>query len=434
MGWLSIGRVGLVVTVAAVIAAATVLVDGRSTDLSPTVRPGALPGPQAAWRMLPPLPDRAATDVDGGAIAVAGGRIHVTVADRAGQSSLPTEVRTYRWQSDRWRQVGNALPANRGAPITLLGGKRPCVVLPFGREVSVWCASDQAWRRLGPPVFSTAAPSNRVALAGAFTASGRPYVLRAQAQAGDEGVMLAGRPHHSAFTRETDAWRVAPPRGMDPQAVGGTQRMFGFSFEDRPCVAYKRIPPDPAEVASVHVSCLDEGRWQTLQVPPLTLAAVEGSSLTGRAFIDPDGATAAGGEVYVGLDHYHGYEVDWPVFALRDGRWVRTALGDGEQGWNEQGSLHLIGGNPWAVRFDQRPAPGGLRTRLVVRALDPASGDTATVGAPLLADAKFYGPLYWGLAAAHETVYAMATVPAPDLQRNELRVFALEGHAVRSAE
>jgi len=81
-------------------------------------------------------------------------------------------------------------------------------------------------------------------------------------------------------------------------------------------------------------------------------------------------------------------------------------------------------GRLWAVRFDQRPSPTGLRTRLVVLRQGDR-GRLERVGHPLLDDKPLRGPLYWGLATVKTRIYALATVPDGTHGRNVARVLAL---------
>jgi hypothetical protein len=70
---------------------------------------------------------------------------------------------------------------------------------------------------------------------------------------------------------------------------------------------------------------------------------------------------------------------------------------------------------------------------LLVRTLSPTTGRAITVGRPLLANAKFYGPLYWDLERLGGRVYALATIPMRKLRRNELRAFVLDDERARSS-
>jgi len=240
------------------------------------------------------------------------------------------------------------------------------------------------------------------------------------------GVSVEGRPRHTAYELQGGTWRQAGT-DIDPSAEHGTQRPFGFSVVGRPCIAYNRLSGDPAVGPLVDVSCLRRDRWQRGMLPPIsaeTAAAAQEGAQAEPHVVNADGATAVGDQVHLGVDFFHGDQVDWPVFRSKQGRWEETGLARDSTTWNSQGSLHTVDREAWAVRFDQRQGSTGLRTQLQVRALDE-KGRARNVGHPLLRDARFFGPLYWDLAATTRQVYVGATVPMRGRGRNEFRVFVL---------
>jgi hypothetical protein len=260
-------------------------------------------------------------------------------------------------------------------------------------------------------------------LAGTFRSGGRLYVIRAETQRSQTGAGV--RIEHRVFGRIGRKWREPAAGDIDPAAPLGTQRIFGVTRAGRPCLIYDALSDNPARGPRVQERCLRQGGWRPTVTPPLALNDVAQGAQRGREAINTDGAAVIDGRLFVGVDHFQATQVNWPVYeAHRDG-WKSTRFTQVERsGWNAQGSLYAMAGQLWAIRFDQRSSRTGLRTRLVAlrRAV---TGRIEQVGQPLLENAQFFGPLYWGLATVHARVYAAATVPLPGQRRNEFRVFAL---------
>lgn len=414
---------GAGLTIAAVAAVVGFGLDGAEPGTRAEARVTAAPASDARWEAVPALPGARSMDVDGAATAVADGRLHVAVVDRARSSRRPSTVLVYRLDDRRWTRVAPALEVNRGGRVDLLGGATPCVAGVSGQSTRLWCAEKVAWRSVGGEVFDTTFPEPVTTYAGAFTSDGRVYVLRAHLQNASTqpgAVAVTGRVEHTAYVRSGDGWRSIGG-DLDPSAPAGTQRPFPLTYRGHACIVFNRLSSDPRVGPQVTTRCLIGSTWSDAGVPPITLTPKAGQTLEA---INVDGATVADGRLVVGLDHFRGEAVDWPVKRWDGDRWTATPLGADVSGWNEQGTLHTIRSEPWAVRFDQRPSASGLRTRLVVRRQD-ADGRSREVGRPLIENARFFGPLYWGLEAVEDDVYAMATVPDRKARRNRIAVFSL---------
>lgn len=389
----------------------------------------ATSAPSVEWRALPQLPDHGGRDIDGAAVTNADDSLYAAVVDRAPRTDVPSRVAVYRLGDGRWHGPigGRPLPLNRDGRFDLLGGERPCVVLPQAQRVHAWCVSESGrWEQLGPAVFDTTYPRPDTTFAGAFRSQGRVYVLRADIQrASQPSGANRRRLEHRVLRFDGRRWSEPAMGDIDPGAAQGSQRVSGLTWDGRTCVAYDRLGGQPGQGPSVHVRCLEDGRWSPAG-PALDLSGVVGApNIADREAINLDGAVAVDGILHIGVDHFRPEDVDWSTLALHDKAWSPTPLG-GEKSptWDAQGSLHEIGGQVWAVRFDQRPSSQGLRATLVVRALG-GGGHAQDVGAPLIRDARLYGPLYWGLAEVAGSVYAIATIPRSRAARNELQVFRL---------
>lgn len=383
-----------------------------------------------AWQALPPLSTGRAIDIDGAAIAAAGNELYAAVIDRAASPAEPSHVQTFRLNGGKWTTLGR-IPMNRDAPFYLTGGERPCITATRLHSVRVWCLSrwDRRWRRSGDTVFHSTYPGPGVTLAGSFMSRGRQYVLRAEARRVSDGV----RTEHRVFARAGSRWREPAPGDIDRTAPMGSQRVSGVTYEGRPCLIYDALSDNPAQGPRVQLRCLRRKAWQTAATGPLSLDDVSRSVQRGREAINTDGAAVVNDRLFVGIDHFQATQVRWRVYRASERQWTDSGFTRvQEAGWNSQGSLHAIGEQLWAVRFDQRPGPKGLRTRIVVLRQTPR-GRVEQVGAPLLANAPFYGPLYWGLATAGGHVYAAATVPVAGTRRNEFRIFALSRPRSRPA-
>lgn len=403
-------------------ASAAAIAIGGVVAQHPAVSLSQIPRHDASWVRLPPLP-RPGFDVDGAALATAAGALHVAIVDRSPARQRASRLWVYRLAAGRWEgPVGRRpLSVNRGAMVSVIGGRRLCVVAPRARAVDAWCAGSRDWTSLGQP-FTTSYPEPVTGFSGAFADRGRLLAIRTHlqdARSSDGGTSIDGRPALRVLGRRGRAWDAIAGE-VDPTVAGGTLRPFGLSYAGAPCLAYDALSSARTVKSEIRVACVRQNRW-VQAVPALTADQMAGSD---RAVMNVDGATVADGSLYLGVDRFEGRRVTWPVMVLRGGRWIATDLGGSKPGWNSQGSLTTIGGRPWAVRFDQRPGADGLQTRLVVRTL-AADGRGRDVGEPLVNNRRFYGPLYWGLVQAGRTVYAMATVPQPSRSRNVVAVFAL---------
>jgi hypothetical protein len=386
------------------------------------------------WRLLPPLPQGAVRDEDGAGVAAVDEGIDVAVVNRDVREMEPSRVGVYSFKRARWSgPVGGVeLPVNRGEMVTLLGGRRACVVGAAGRFVLVRCLVSGSWRQIGPPVFKITPHEHVTSYAGAFLSGGRMYVIRGRLQHAHvtpDGSALRGRLAHDVLTMHGFRWQRVGRGEIDPAAVGGTQRPFGLTLNGAPCLAYDSLG---RREATVRVRCLESRRWRSV-APHLTTVDATRDRRTGtRSAINVDGAAALRGRAYLGLDYFHGRAVEWPVLELgRDRTWRRTKLGGDRRGWNEQGSLYSLGERLWAVEFDQRDSPHGLRVSLFVRRLDQ-DGRAVQVGQPLISDTTLFGPLYWGLAEYGRQVYALASLPSPLGRHNDVRLFELRQGASRS--
>lgn len=386
-------------------------------------------GVRARWRALPSLPGAAQIDIDGASVVTAHGHVIVSVVSRAASEASPSQVLSFKWSGHAWRSVGGPLAVNRGARVDLFGGRRACIAGPTGRAVRVWCmGSDRRWHRVGGAAFRTTAPSPVTGYDGAFIADGKLIVIKAHvrdARSAPGSAGISGRLEHMLYAFNGARWQPLTRGQLDASATNGTQRPFGFDGS-RPCVAYDALPRDRAQSPTIRIRCIgDRGRLHTMR-PALTSSRVAaGAGRRGtRIGIDVDGATVAGGVIFLGVDEFVGRHVKWPVMALRGGRWSTTPLG-ADSSWDAQGSLYTIAGWPWAIQFDQRDEPDMIRTRLIVRRLLP-DGTAATVGQPLIENAKLVGPLYWGLTLAQSKIYAMATLPNTSGTRDEVRVLQLD--------
>lgn len=379
--------------------------------------PAAVPAER--WSPLPALPSRRPIDLDGADIATADGALFVSVVGR-GDPGAPSRVSVFREAGGRWlpEDRGERLLVDRDQRVDLLGGNRPCVAASYAGRVHVRCLVRGRWRSVGPPAFRV---SEGASFGGAYRAPDGIVLLRVARVS--TALAPGSRLRTTAYRRLRNRWVADAPGEIAPTVPGGAQRPFGFVAAGRRCAAYDALPADRRTSPSVTVSCSSAGRWRP-NGPPLDPTA--GARLPNVAF-GVEGAAAIGDTIYVGVDRFVGGAVDWTVHALRDGRWRPTSMGGADPEWNEQGSLFTIGGELWAIRFDQRPNEGSLATRVLVLRRDRRSGRTAQIGAPLRQSDRLSVPLYYGLAELDGAIYAMATLANPRTRRDEVRVFLLTG-------
>lgn len=378
-------------------------------------RPAAAPAER--WSPLPALPSRRPIDLDGAGIATAGGALFVSVVGRGGLGA-PSRVSVFREAGGRWLPVarGEPLLVDRDRRVDLLGGDRPCVAAGYAGRVHVRCLLRGRWRSAGPPAFRV---GDGASFGGAYRAPDGIVLLRVARVS--TALAPGSRLRTTAYRRLGDRWVTDAPGEIAPAVPGGAQRPFGLVAAGRRCAAYDALPANRRTSPSVAVSCYSTGRWRP-DGPSLDPTA--GARLPNVAF-GVEGAAAVGDTIYVGVDRFVGRAVDWTVHALQDGRWRPITMGGTDPEWNEQGSLFAIGGELWAIRFDQRPNEGSLATRVLVLRRDRRSGRTAQVGAPLRQSDRFSVPLYYGLAELEGAIYAMATLPNQRTRRDEVRVFLL---------
>lgn len=411
------GRAGGAAAVLGVAAAVSVAATRPAEQLASDPAPDA-----ATWRPLAAPPAAAKWDVDGAAITSARRRLYLAVVDRGGGRSSLSKIHTFRLDGQRWRALG-VLALNRDEPFFLTGGDRACVISTVRRDVLTRCitAVQHAWRQVGGTAFTTTYPSPGVALAGAFVAGGRVHVVR-----GDARFKGASRRRfvHRVLQETDNDWGLLGQPDIDGETALGTQRVAGLSRQGRPCLVYDALSDDPSRGPSVRHRCIQGETWHAMS-PPLPLKAVSPSFQAGREAINVDGAAFVAGRLFVGVDHFRPAQTNWPVFYLTRGRWRAAEFPAQPAGWNAQGSLYGLGGVLWAVRFDQRPTPSGLHTRLVALRRD-RDGKVRQVGQPLIENQPLRGPLYWGMAEANGRIFLAATIPASPAGRNTVRVFTLQ--------
>lgn len=425
-------RILLVTSMAVAALAAAAIVAWPHTS-SPTLglRTATVTASTTRWSMLPPLPGREHIDIDGAATAIFAGHLYVEVVNRNPDPAQPSSVDVFRWTGSAWEgPLGEtAVQVNRGSPVDLLVTDKLCLAGTVQTSATLWCLEGARWTQQGPPAFSTTYPQPITGYDGAFVASGHVYILRAHyagAAIKPGQANVSGTLQHNVLELVGNAWVRSD---LDLGAPRGTQRPQGFDWDGKPCIAYDRFGSNANVSPTVSVRCQNGSDWNKVSAAPdLTLATAADSATASKNphnAIELDGAVVVGGRLLVGVDYFQARNVDWPTLALDSGHWEHETLGTSSAHWDEQGTLYNIAGVPYAVRFDQRSSGHGLRTRIVVRRVVDAHGHSETVGQPLIRNARFLGPLYWGLQHNGTNLYAMTTIPLPSARRNEVRVFQM---------
>jgi hypothetical protein len=379
------------------------------------------------WTLLPPLPDRATTDVDG-VVALGGPLPTVAVINRGPDSATVSTVITWQWNQGQWtRAAETPLTIDRNQQAFAAGGS--CIAAPVHQQATVWCLTNGAWQRSGRHLFDVDADSITRPTLSAYSADGSPQtaarVAAATATAATGDATIKGRPRATSFVRtDRGAWEYAGPIASTRDAPGGSLRPFAFSLSGSQCYVATLLGRSAKRSPTIGGSCRSSRdsarvRW----FPPLRVSRAAGKlAAANRVALNSDGAVGRDRDAFVGVDVFEGPSTSWQVWRLRGRTWRRTELSVTPPGWNSQGSLYRVGQLVLALRFDQQgDLSTGLRSRITVRGLTEDSR-VGNVGSPLV-DGTARAPLYWDLAAGPDQVFAAATSPNATTGRNDVRVW-----------
>ncbi|WP_445150488.1 hypothetical protein [Baekduia sp. Peel2402] len=364
-------------------------------------------------------------DLDGATITGVGRTLYVSAVTRSAQAKDASRLLTFIRRGDRWQTVP-ALTVDRGSGFQAAGfGGTLCVGYTAHGEPEFACLRDRRWQR-GPGLPSRSSADNRFALSRLVASRGGLLaVLEEQRDRHltEGGVGIAGRLVPSLFRLEGGRWRPVTSRQVDGATAGNT-RANPIALDGRSCMAYTALPQiAPGATATsptVKVRCAGGEGWSDLGAA-LTSPQVDPNKL----FIELDDAIADGASVFAGVLAHGETDSDWHVMRLHDGTWTSTPLAGTDPLALEQGTLYSTSEGPVAIRFAQPRGKSGVQGELTAWRLTDDGSTASMIGRPLFPRRSIKAPIYYGIAQADRTTFAMVTRPIFTRGKSDIRVYEL---------